>query len=164
VEHFSWLQSVVYPYTNFVIFLVVLIYFSRAPLRKIAQQRQKDYTDLLNKSLEIQQQAQQQLADLTHRMAGLDRELSDLRARLQEEARLEADKILHKGQAMKAYIGEEAERIRHSELAKAEQQLQEQIIHVVQENLARDISSQWHETEQKAFIRQQTGELRKIVS
>jgi F-type H+-transporting ATPase subunit b len=164
VEQFSWWQSVIFPYINFGIFIVALIYFARGPLRKMAKQRQEDYAALLGKSLEMQREADKQLAELKQRMAGLNRELSELRQRLHSEAEKESEKILEKGQAIKTYILEEAERIRAAEVAKAEEELHAQIIELVKKNIAQEIKSTWQEAEQSAFTRHQTAELKQIVS
>lgn len=164
MEQYSVWSSVIFPITNFAIFLGAIIYFGRAPLRRMAKQRSDDYAALLAKSQETQRLAAAQLAELKKRLAGLDTELVQIKQRLQEEASKEAERILAKGSELKAYISQEAERIRQAEVDKAREQLQEQIVLALQENLTREISAKWHEPEQVAFIRKQTEELRKIVS
>jgi F0F1-type ATP synthase membrane subunit b/b' len=155
---------VVYPYINFAIFIGVLLYFARAPLREMIKSRRDEYEALLAKAQEAQRLATAQFAELQNRLAGLDRELATIREKMKNEASHEAEEIKRKGEELRVYIQGEAGRIRQAEVKHAEEQLQTQIIHLVQTNLKKEIAAQWHEKEQRTFIQQQAHDLSKIVS
>lgn len=164
MEQLSWWQSVGFPYLNFALFLIVLIYFARAPLRKLARQRREDYLVLLTKAQELQAQASAQLATLNKRLAGLDAEVAALRQSLNAEAKRDAEEIVRKGEEIKRFLHEEASRVRAAEVARAQQELQQQIVAVLQGDLSKQVASKWRDAEHAAFVRQQRSALRKIVS
>jgi F-type H+-transporting ATPase subunit b len=78
-------SSVYYSIINFVIFVVLMVYVLRKPLRSFLQTRRDTFETMLAESQKAHQEAAAKLAEFEARLAKLDVEIAEMKRAAQEE-------------------------------------------------------------------------------
>jgi F-type H+-transporting ATPase subunit b len=94
----------IYRWINFLIFVGVLVWFFAKKTPAYFRSRQEAIADAIAESARAREEAERQERAAEQKMASLDREVADLRARAKEESAAEAQRI-------RALAQEEAKRI-----------------------------------------------------
>ncbi len=102
---------------NFVVFLAVVIYFGRKPVRSFLADRRRGIENDLDAARRELEQAESRLADCRRRMEQVDREMEEMRAAVRDQTEGERRRLLAEAQAA-------AERIRRDAQAAVQQEVQ----------------------------------------
>jgi F-type H+-transporting ATPase subunit b len=114
------------PAINFVILLGALIYFTRKPIQSFFAERRRGIHDELERSAELQRQAEERYAKWQRRLVDLERELDGIRRTSRERAESERENILADARASAARIERTARAAVDRELQRAKEELREQ--------------------------------------
>lgn len=164
MSHFDWLSGFVFPYINFLIFVVLLVKFAGKPLRELFGKRKKEFQALVDSARETQRQAEEQLKVLNDRLAGLDQEIQEIKEGARKDAEAEAQKIIEQGKKLAGYMKEEAVRVAEAEVSKAREELQKDILVSVRQKVEEKVRQDMTSDEKKQFIQSQVSRLRAVTT
>jgi len=162
VEHFDWVRGFIFPYLNFLLFVVGLVFFARKPLSGLFQKRRQEFEQLVASAREAQQKAEEQLRQLNERLAGLDDEVAAIRDGARQAAEEEARKIIEQGEALARYMKDEAVRVAEAEVDRARKNLQEEVLVAVRRQVSDKIRQDMTQDEKKQYIQSQVNRLRAV--
>ena len=148
MEHFELWYGIVFPYINFLIFFVALVWFARKPLANMVSKRRQDFDVLVKQSREAHEKAKAKHAEISKRMATLDKEVADIKNFTEEAARRDAERIVEDANRLASHLREEARRVADAEVERARQQIRSDIVEsvrkVVEERIVKDLSKEGH--------------------
>ena len=162
MEHFDWVRGFIFPYLNFLLFVVGLVFFARKPLSGLFQKRRQEFEQLVASAREAQQKAEEQLRQLNERLAGLDDEVAAIRDGARQAAEEEARKIIEQGEALARYMKDEAVRVAEAEVDRARKNLQEEVLVAVRRQVSDKIRQDMTQDEKKQYIQSQVNRLRAV--
>ncbi|MDD9950549.1 MAG: ATP synthase F0 subunit B [Zetaproteobacteria bacterium] len=136
------MQLVVYPYINFFIFLAVLIYFARKPLRAVMEQRKVEFQQRRQEAEVAEQKAQALTAELEEQLSGLTERIATLKQEAKVSAEAEASRIIEEGKSHAALLVAEAEREVRGMLLDCERTLKAEILQSVREEATRKLQDE----------------------
>lgn len=151
-------MGVVLPYTNFIIFIVLAIYFFRKPAKAAAEKRREEFLKLMQEAGQAKNLAEAKLRELEQRKQGLDKELQEMRQIAVQAAESEAQRIVNDAKTLGEHLKAEAKRIAEAEVLKARDGLRREIADAVRDavegRIRRDLNS---ESQVDLVRRQLTG-------
>lgn len=106
----SFWYSVFWPYFQFIIFIVVIAYFARKPIKSMLEKRRDDFRAKLSEAHEAVYLANKKVKEYEAKVASLENELKVLKERNLEEARLEREHIIAEANKASVIILKDAER------------------------------------------------------
>ena len=162
MEHFDWKMGFWAPYTNFIIFLSLAVYFLRKPLIAMAQKRRNDYLAAFKSATEAKELAEAKLAELDKRLSGLDQEMELIKSQSIADAKRESDKILAAANQLANHLKQEASRIAEAEVNKARTKLRTEILEQVQKNVQTKIKSEFTEEKQHSYIEKHASNINQL--
>lgn len=115
--------EILYKWINFVIFLGVLVYFLRDPLRDFLGDRREKIRRELEEIAAKLKEVEIHLANYQKKLAASDQEIKKLREEFLIEGELEKENLLKKTQGYAEKIREDAKRMGEQELIKAKHRL-----------------------------------------
>ncbi len=163
MENYHWIYEYVAPYINFLIFLGILVYFSRKPLANFAQNRKASFEAHFKTANDSLHEAQHELEAIQKRFAGLDEEIRVLKAKAKADAEADATKIVNEGKRLAAQILEDAKRMQEGEFLEAKKQLEAEALALAKTTLVERLQKEFDENRDRAFIEGQIHELGKIT-
>ncbi len=123
---------------NFVIFVGLLVYFLRRPLKDFLANRRLSISSQLDESERLKTEAQARFDELDSRIAAFDQEIADMLARVKTECELERGKAIANANAGAEMLREAAERGVAKELEKARHSLRAETVELAM-TLAEDV-------------------------
>lgn len=123
LQEFNWLSGFVFPYINFVIFLIILLYSSKKSAQKLALKRKEDYENLFREAQAAKEASDKELEFLRERFKNLEVEISKMQANYKKTSQNEVAAIKASAEKMVHQIQEESKRISQNEIANAQKQL-----------------------------------------
>lgn len=152
MEHFNWLTGFVFPYINFAIFLFLLIKFAKNPAISAFSKRRENFMKLVEEAHKAKKEAEEKNVELKTRLASLEQEVATMRDKAQKEAQNEARQMIEDAQKLAEHIKVEANRIAQTELKKAKDDLQMEIVQSVKNSVLAKIRSELTDSEQSAVV------------
>ncbi len=148
MEHFELWYGIVFPYINFFLFFVALVWLARKPLSNMVTKRRQDFDTLVKQSRDAYEKAQAKHAEISKRMAALDKEVSDIKMFTEQAARRDAERIVDDANRLASHLREEARRVADAEVERARQQIRNDIVEsvrkAVEERISKDLSKDSH--------------------
>jgi F-type H+-transporting ATPase subunit b len=111
---------------NFALLIAVLVYFTRKPIQSFFAERRRAIQQDLERSAELQRQAEERYAKWQRRLVDLERELEGIRRVSRERAEAEREHILSDARASAARIEQTARLAVDQELRRAREQLRDE--------------------------------------
>lgn len=106
----SFWYSIFWPYFQFVVYVSALVYFAKKPVTALLEKRRDDFRAKLSEAHEAVYLANKKVNEYEAKVASLEEELTALKKRNLEEARLERERILEEANRASALILKDAER------------------------------------------------------
>lgn len=119
-------ESLFWPLVNFALLVAVLVYFTRKPIQSFFAERRRAIQEDLERSAELQRQAEERYAKWQRRLVDLERELEGIRRVSRERAESERENILADARANAARIEQTARLAVEQELRRAREQLRDE--------------------------------------
>lgn len=119
-------ESLLWPAVNFALLIGALIYFARKPVQAFFASRRGAIHDELERSAELQRQAEERHARWQRKLVDLERELDEIRRLGRERAEAEREQILADARAGAERIERTARSAIDQELRRAREQLREE--------------------------------------
>ena len=124
----DFVKSVVLPYINFAIFLVLLIKFGKKPLAQALGARKDAFLASSSQAKQLHDEAKLLNEKLQSRLDNLSSELSEIAETIINTAKSESDRIISEAERLSLAIKTEAELLIQSELAQAEQKIHNDLV------------------------------------
>lgn len=121
-------MSLIYPWINFFLFVAILYYFLRTPLRDFLGDRAEGVRQEIDKVGRLRLEAETHFKMVRRRMAEAETTIEVLRKELRSEGELEKRKVIEKARKFAEKIREEANRAVGQELNRAKYDLKRQAI------------------------------------
>jgi F-type H+-transporting ATPase subunit b len=120
-------QSVIFPYLNFALFIVILYYLVRKPSKDFAQKQRDDFIKMRQQALAAEQSAQKKLLLLEKRQKQLQQEILRMTQALEKESAKELLSLEEKSKNLVSYIEQESERRCSLQVERSFKELQKKI-------------------------------------
>tara|TARA_B100000524_G_scaffold341199_1_gene235045 strand:- start:685 stop:1182 length:498 start_codon:yes stop_codon:yes gene_type:complete len=159
MDHFDWLKGVVFPYANFTLFLVSLVYLARKPAAAFAKKRSESYQEVYLKAKKEKEDADKANKKLRMRFEALSQELQALRESALKSTEEEVERIMAAGQKVAEHIKEEAKRSAAVEAEEAQEKLRQEVWQTTSQLLAQKVKSNFGENDQNMYIRRGVAKL-----
>ncbi len=127
-HHVDWLKSVILPFINLTMFLVILVVVLKKPLKNFFQNRAKDLKDALEAAERAEADAKAKLAEYGKKIKELESEREELFAKFRKEAEAESARIVARAKERAEKIKDDMERSLANELSLATNELREETI------------------------------------
>ncbi|MBI2603865.1 MAG: hypothetical protein HYW48_12500 [Deltaproteobacteria bacterium] len=147
------------PYLNFLVFVAILVYFAKNPLRELARKRNDSFESFRAKALAAKKEAESRLEDVQRRLENLDAEIENLKKNAIAEAKKEASVIIGKGRLIAQQMLEDAKRSGDAEVLFLRQRLKEEIAKTAKEVLVSRLQSEFTEKQDEIFSSLKIAEL-----
>lgn len=151
--------GIIAPYTNTAIFLIMAVYFFRKPLMEAATKKRKDFQKLLDESQAAKISAEEKLAELNGRLAGLDQEIAKIKEDAELAARMEAQNIVSDAERLANHLREEAQKVSKAEVDKARKALREEIVSAVTDSVTSKAKSDLDSSSHLQLVNKRIGVL-----
>lgn len=106
----SFWYSIFWPYFQFVVFIIAIVYFTRKPIKQMLEKRRDDFRAKLSEAYEAVSLADKKVKEYELKVASLEGELIALKERNLEDARLEKERIISEANKASVIILKDAER------------------------------------------------------
>ena len=114
--------------TNFFIFLIILYFAVRRPIRDALGNRANAVRRDLDESARVKDEAERRYHEIEGKLAGLDRRIEDLKAESAREAEMEAARIRERAELDAVRIRETAERTVREEAIRARHEIRKEVV------------------------------------
>ncbi|SME91148.1 ATP synthase F0 subunit B [Pseudobacteriovorax antillogorgiicola] len=155
MENFNWVMGAVIPYANLAIFLFLAVKVFKGPLMGALSGRKDEYVSQLKEANRAKEEAEAKHRDLSEKLAKLNDEVAEIKARAKSQAELEAKKIISDAETLAAHLTNEARRIADAEVAKAKATLRDEILSGVKEKVVSRIKAEMTLDRQKSMFSEQ---------
>ena len=125
-EHGGSEEGLLWPLVNFALLVGVLVYLTRKPVQAYFADRRKAISDDLEKSAELQRQAEERHAKWQRRLVEIERELEEIRRLGRERADAEREQILADARESATRIERTARAAVDQELRRAREKLRDE--------------------------------------
>lgn len=156
--------GIIFPYANFVLFLVLLWRFTKKPARAAAEKKSEDYKLLYEKASASYEEAKTRLDRLGERYSSLEKEIEaiDKQAKLGAEARSKG--LLEEADRMSERLSLEAQQVAQREAVLAKEHLKKELWVKAKGELLDRMKNELTVKKQKEFLwssLEEVGDLKK---
>jgi F-type H+-transporting ATPase subunit b len=163
-EHFNWLSGFVLPYLNFFIFLSILVFFAKAPVKEMIRKKRTSFENLLSQANNAKEEAIKKTTELDLKLSKLDLLFEEKSKAIVLEAQVEADKIVAEGKRQAEVLKEDAMRLVREEASKLKASLQNEILAEAKSALLSKIKEELSAENKDFFVNKQIKELSRLAS
>ena len=140
------IESLMYPWINFVIYVCLAYFFLRKTVAAFASARREGIQQAIKKAEDAVVAAQAKLSQAETQLSGLEQHAKTLRATIEREAALEAEAIINESKNRAARIVEQSKRSAEAELRGAEaaisRELAESALRKAREQVMKELNPQ----------------------
>lgn len=137
---------------NFALFVGLLVYFLKNPLKEFWKTRSQKIQSDLEESERLRRDAEKQYRQLEARLADIENEVQTLIRSLEEEGDLEKKRLIEDTEKIATRIKQDAERIADQEVRRARETLKAQAIQLSVEMAERLIRDNFKDTDQQKLV------------
>jgi F-type H+-transporting ATPase subunit b len=127
-HHLDWLFGVVIPYVNFIIFLLMLYFFSRKALKSMAQGRRAKFEESANLAAQKLKEAKEALSAVEIKHAALKDELDRFISQSDRMTKTEIESIERDTKKILEQIKLESHKLGEEEFVRAKQTLRLEMV------------------------------------
>jgi F0F1-type ATP synthase membrane subunit b/b' len=149
---------------NFVIFMGILVWMGRAPLRVLLAERSERFSRRLDAAREQFEATQARLTDARQRLDGLEGEKQSLLTRVEEEGTRLEQAIAQRTEVEEQKLRDGAKAALENEKQRLEKAFQAELALASLERATRRLESEWRQLPQARFVASFTEELERLDS
>lgn len=123
----SFWYGIFWPYFQFVVFIVLLIYFARKPVESFLESRRDDFRTRLSEAQQALSIAEQKVKKYEALMASLTKDIAEVKDRCLKEADIEKEKILKEANAAAESLINDARRAANELIFQSQNDLKNEI-------------------------------------
>ena len=125
--HEFW-TTIGFPFINFMMFLGLLIYWTRNPAKRAARDQHEKYQALIRESHAAKEAAEKAFAAISNRASGFSAEINVIKRDRLRQAEIDAQTIIESATTLAAHMKIEAQRLIEFEIARAKTQLRDELV------------------------------------
>lgn len=122
-----WLK-VIAPYANFVLFVVLAVYWMRKPLASFFAGKKQDFVAQAEEAAKAKEVALAENKDLKLQLEKIKQEVEQIKIKAKESSEQEAARLVAKAEELASSLKEDATRVRQNEVKKAKEQLRRHLV------------------------------------
>jgi F0F1-type ATP synthase membrane subunit b/b' len=159
LENFEIFHSVIFPYANLVIFLILAWFILRKPLLNGLAAKREAYMGLLERANKAKTEAEAKQRELDQKLKDLEREVEQIKGEVRQQAEVDAKAIVVSAQTLAEHLKKEAKRIAEAEVAAAKEDVQREILQQVRKSAAEEIQRTLDDGRQHQVVKKGLAEL-----
>lgn len=121
-------KALIFAGINFLIFILILGYFLRKPMKEFFRSRAAVIGKDINESQKLKEEAERKYAEYEQRMKGIEAEMQHLITELKSDGQLERDRLLSTAEEQAEALKNTSERIMAQELRRAKEELKQEAV------------------------------------
>ncbi|GEM_PF-3229365 len=164
MENFDFLGSFLFPYINWIVFLVLAYLLFKKPILTILAARRQSFNERVQKANEAKEEAERRHQELQARLAQLDQEIASLTSKGRAAADLEAQAIQSSAEQLAEHLRREARRIAEAEVAAAKVELQREILVQVKAHTIDQVEKSLDAGRHQKVVKQSLASLSQVPS
>ena len=153
MDHFNWLNTVIYPYLNLFLFIFILVKLAKGPLKIAIHGKNEQFEKALSAANQAKEEAERKSKELEKKLAALDDDIQQIQSKAQAQAQSEAEKIVEQATALAEHLKNEAKRIAATELADAKNELRKQVLLAAKDSVKSRLENEFGEAQQLELVR-----------
>lgn len=122
-----WLK-VIAPYANFILFVVLAVYWLRKPLANFFHGKKQDFIAQAEEAAKAKELALAENNDLKSQLNKIRQEVEDIKTKAKKSSDQEAARLVAKAEELAADLKQDATRVRENEVKKAKEQLRRHLV------------------------------------
>ena len=127
-HHLNLVDSILIPYFNFAVFVVVFVVAFRKPLAEMAAKRRGKFLDASKEAAQALTNAQSQFQEIKTKFDSIETELASFKRESEALANDEAKRLVSEGERIAAQILSETKRVAAEEINRARTELRQEIV------------------------------------
>lgn len=159
MENFDFLNSFVFPYVNWIIFLILATILFKKPLQNAFKSKRSSYLAIVERANFAKAEAEARQNELAQQLQRLDGEMNRMRKEVQDAAEQEANAILASATQLADHLKREAHSIAAAEVAAAKDAVRAEILTLVREKTAEELLRTLDEGRQHQIIQRNLDSL-----
>ena len=144
---------VIYAWINFTIFIGLLYYFLKTPLKDFLGNRSEKFRRELETITTQRREIEMRYQQVRRSLSGADTESKKLLQELREEGELEKKSLIQKAQGFSKKIEEDAKRMATQEIAKAKKMIEKEVFQSALQIARKNLSSRIDQNDQQRLHR-----------
>ena len=147
--------DVVFPFLNFLLFFILLVWFSRKPVRAIWDRKRLAVQIQLDAAALAKAEAQTAAQELQEKAQGLAGDLQQLRDEIQAHSRQFAEEVAQRGNWLSQKMIQETQEVMEAEVMRAQTQIQTELLSLVETAVVEQIREHQGNEQQKKIFTQE---------
>lgn len=148
---------------NFVVFIGLLVYFLRKPMKEFWISRSQKIQFEINEARRLYQEAEEKNRQLEGRLSKIQQEIDALIQSMDQDGVLEKKRIIAETEQMSLRMKKDAERIASQEIQRAKETLKAQAVQLSGELAERLIRENFKESDQKNVTQKYVSDLERAM-
>ena len=157
----SMVVTMIWPYLNFMLFLVLLYKFAKPPLNALALSRKESFIQDSEKASRAFLEAERQAARARERLNSLKEEIARLKEGATKEAAREREKLLKEATELSERYRADATRTVDAELIDKQEKLFQDLSAFVRSRVESKVDADLNESRQTALLKRRINEIGK---
>lgn len=137
--HSFW-TGVFWPYFQFAIFVVAIIYFAKKPIQSFLDSKRDDFRTKLSEAHESLILAERKIKQYEEQLASLTQHIENIEKQYKENTELEQKRILDEANANAESVLNDAKRAAHELIAQTQQGLKSEMFEIVLKEFEKQLS------------------------
>ncbi|WP_233231266.1 hypothetical protein [Silvanigrella aquatica] len=126
----SFWYSIFWPYFQFAIFLVALVFFAKKPITAMLEKNRSELKARLSEAREAAVLAERKSKEFEVKIASLEKEIADLKEQSLLDAKIERDKIMTEATIMSESILKDAERAALELITRSREEIRQELFNL----------------------------------
>ena len=146
------LTGIVFPYANFILFLILLWRFTKKPAKAASEKKSEEYRLLYEKASASYEEAKERLDCLNDRYSSLEKEIEVINKEASQGAEARSKSLLEEAQRMSERLSQEAQQVAQREALLAKKHLKEELWEQAKGELLDRLKNELTVKKQKEFL------------
>ncbi len=152
MENHDFLMTTLFPYINFIIFFIVLVYIAKKPITAMFAGRRAQFLNSSDEADREKKAALKYKQDLEKIAENLDQELDKIVVQAKENATQRSKEMLEQANKLSAHIVAESKRVAEAELSEAIKLLRTELVVALQDSVKNKIQKDFAPEQQANLI------------
>ncbi|KAB8030885.1 hypothetical protein [Fluviispira multicolorata] len=138
----NWLYGVFWPYFQFAVFILALVYFAKKPITAMLEKRRDDFKAKLSEAKEAALLAERKIKEYESKIASLQNEINELKERNLFDAKIEREKILAEASKVSEAILRDADRAARELINRSREEIRQELFSIALEEVEKRLTSE----------------------
>lgn len=146
-----WLK-VIAPYANFVLFVVLAVYWLRKPLSNFFTGKKQQFVAQAEQAAKAKELAMAENKDLKLQLEKIKHEVEQIKSKAKESSEQEAARLVAKANDLAQSLKDDAVRVRLNEVKRAKEQLRQTLVSEIKSSVEGKLRTELPATKKSALV------------